>query len=142
VRRLCAAAFFALAACAGPRVEGPERAIALFTDKPQRAYEVLGPVRAQGVPGEHVRLVYDRLRDNARRLGADAVIAVETQEYFDAIPVPYDPPPRPPIGAAYPGPLHTFEPGAFPPEGFGVHSRGAYYAAEGLAIRFHYRPDS
>lgn len=123
------------AACASaPRP--PEQPVAVLEEEPGRPHEVIAQVTARGIPGASIALVHDKLRDKARSLGADAVIAVETRQHFDATPAPYDPPQRPLLGNAYPGPLHSFDPGSFPPEGFNVRSRGPYYVAEGLAIRY------
>jgi hypothetical protein len=134
-RALAAALAVALAACTAAPERAPPR-VTLLDQKPQRGHVVVGTVRAQGYPGQPLGSVYEVLRESAQELGADAVVALEERVRVDATPAPYDPPQRPLIGNAYPGPLQDFEPGAFPPEGSRVRSRGEYYVVEGLAIRF------
>jgi hypothetical protein len=134
-RLLLSALLLGLAACAVP-TPNPGRPVALLQAEPERPHEVIGKVEARGTPGDNLRRVHEQLRDKARALGADAVVEVEVRQHFDATPAPYDAPQLPLPGNAYPGPLHSFEPGAFPPAGFDVRARGSYYVIEGLAILF------
>jgi hypothetical protein len=125
----------ALAACASveppplPRTE-------LLAEAPERPYESVGRIAARGEPGMHRRLVYEALRRKADALGADAVLKLEERTLQQRAPAPYDPPQRPLLGNAYPGPLQSFDPGAFPPEGAQLRVRGPYFVVEGLAIRY------
>jgi hypothetical protein len=64
------------------------------------------------------------------------VVKTGERALVDATPAPYDPPDRPLLGNAYPGPLRSLEPGAFPAEGARMKVRGRYYAVEGIAIRY------
>ena len=132
-----AAAFcaIALAACASVEPPAPPQA-ALLAEAPQRAYQEIGRVVVRGEPGTHRRLVYQELRRKADALGADAVIELDARTLRALAPAPFDPPQRPLLGNAYPGPLQAFEPGAFPPEGDDMRVRGAYLVVEGLAIRY------
>lgn len=123
-----------LAGCAS--VEPPAPSAEILSEAPPRPYEALGRVQARGAPGTHRRLVYEELRRKADALGADAVVKLEEHTREALAPAPYDPPQRPLLGNAYPGPLQSFEPGAFPPEGADTRIRGPYLVVEGLAIRY------
>lgn len=110
--------------------------MALLAEPPQRPYEKIARIEARGAPGAQPRHAYDELRDRAGALGADAVIKAGEHRLRDATPAPYDPPDRPLLGNAHPGPLGVFDAGAFPPAGADMRVRGPYYVVEGVAIRY------
>lgn len=118
----------------------PER-IELLGGVPERPYEEIGRIEARGKPGEHIAYVHQKLRNKARALGADAVIAVEERRREDRLPV-RDAGEAPLLGNAYPGPVRKTEPGAFPPAGFQVQASGPYYEVRGIAVRFADEEDS
>lgn len=121
-------------ACAAP---APERALVpLLQTRPVQPHEELAYLEARGDPGAPVRYAYDALRWKAGAIGADAVVKTGQRSLADQTPAAYDPPDRPLLGNTYPGPLESFEPGAFPPAGEGLKARGRYYVVEGIAIRY------
>ena len=135
MKATAAVCFMALAACAGVQPPAPPQA-EMLSQPPQRPYEDIARIEARGEPGTHRRLVYDELLRKADALGADAVVRLEEYTLQNRTPAPYDPPQRPLLGNAYPGPLQSFDPGAFPPEGAELRVRGPYFVVEGLAIRY------
>ena len=48
--------------------------IKIVFEKPNCPYEVIGPVQSLGAPAAHERAVYDMLKQQAAKLGADAVL--------------------------------------------------------------------
>ncbi len=48
--------------------------IKILFEKPTRPYEVIGPVSALGAPAAEERAVYDMLKQQGAKLGADAVL--------------------------------------------------------------------
>jgi hypothetical protein len=134
MKTAAAALLIALAACAAVE-PAPPRA-ALLAEPPDTSYEEVARIEARGQPGTHRRLVYEKLRRKADALGADAVLKLEERTLHDGTPAPYDPPQRPLLGNAYPGPLQVLEPGAFPPKGASLRVRGPYYVVQGMAIRY------
>ena len=54
------------------------QAIKIVFEKPTRPYDVIGPVSALGAPAAQERAVYDMLRQQAAKLGADEVIVGST----------------------------------------------------------------
>ncbi|HEX6267244.1 MAG TPA: hypothetical protein VFZ81_10145 [Burkholderiales bacterium] len=130
-----AAATAFLTSCAAP-APPPRSLVPLLEERPAQPHEVLAHLEARGDPGAPVQYAYDELRWKANAMGADAIVKIEQRSLSDEAPVPYDPPDRPLMGNAYPGPLHDLEPGAFPPEGRDLRARGRYYVVEGVAIRY------
>ena len=53
-------------------------AIKIVFEKPTRPYDVIGPVSSLGAPAAEERAVYDMLRQQAAKLGADAVLVSST----------------------------------------------------------------
>ena len=135
LKRFAGACVLALGACAAPQ-GAVERQVVLLAEAPQRPYEEIARIEARGAPGTQQPDAYAELREKAGALGADAVIKLAERRRHDATPAPHDPPDRPRLGNAYPGPLGAFEPGAFPAEGADLRIRGPYYVVEGIAIRY------
>ena len=134
---LLSLAAWAAAGCATSHGERERESLAPMLQTPsERPYEVVGRLHVRGDPGEPVRHVHDELRWRANALGADAVVKTGESELPEHAPAPYDPPDRPLLGNAYPGPLRSLEPGAFPPAGRDLKVRGRYYVVEGIAIRY------
>lgn len=122
----------AVSGCAAQQASQPEARVAILDQAPDRHYEPVWPVsaRAQASAGESV--LDEKLRDEAREVGADAVIV--ERRYFD---------PSPPaderatgLGSAYPELFESFDRDAFPQATLGARIRGPYVIAEGLAIRY------
>lgn len=128
-------AAYAMAGCAASRGER-ESLVPMLQTQPARPYEAVGRLQVRGDPGEPVQYVHDELRWRASALGADAVWKTQERALVDQEPAPYTPPDRPLLGNAYPGPLRSLEPGAFPPAGRDLKVRGRYYVVEGIAVRY------
>lgn len=86
------------------------RHIELLGGRPQRPYEEIGRIEARGLPGEQRGFVRQELRNRARALGADAVVAMQESARHAE-------PPSLPAGA-------------------GVQYGGRIYEARGIAVRF------
>jgi hypothetical protein len=124
------------AACAAPSPSPSGSRVALLDERPRRPHDVVARLEVRGDPGVPVEHAYGELRWKADALGADAVVKTAERSRLARAPARYEPPDRPLLGNAYPGPLRDLEPGAFPPEGRKLKVRGKYYVVEGLAIRY------
>lgn len=122
-----------VAACASP---APASLVPLLAEAPSQPYELVARLEARGDPGEPIEYAYDELRWKANALGADAVVKTEARALVDRTPPTTPPPERPLLGNAYPAPLRSLEPGAFPEAGRDLKVSGQYFVVEGLAIRY------
>jgi hypothetical protein len=86
--------------------------VALLEEAPALAYREVARVEVRGLPGTPQRSVRDQLRQEARELGAHAVIVQDERKNYRPAP--------PMTGSARPAST----------EG------GVYYEAEGIAIRY------
>jgi hypothetical protein len=111
------------------------RHVELIGGAPGRPYDEIGRIEARGKPGEHRSYVYQELRNKARALGADAVIRIEERSGLERLP-PAGAGEAPLMGNPYPGPVQSFERGAFPSAGFDVRVGGRYYEVSGVAVRY------
>lgn len=114
----------------------------MLTAEPERPYQEIARVEASGRIGAPRGEAYERLRREAARLGADAVLKTgEEKKYRRAAPAETleD---RASLGDAYPDAVEVFRPGFFGYEGSGVATvAGYYWQVEGLAIDYEDAPE-
>jgi hypothetical protein len=131
-RKAALSIVIAVGGCAAEPAAEPDAPVAILEKAPDRPYEPVWPIsaRAEASAGESV--LDEKLRDEAREMGADAVIV--ERRYFD---------PSPPadegeagLGSSYPELFGSFDRGAFPQATIGARVYGPYVIAEGLAIRY------
>lgn len=140
------AAILLIAGCASGPVEvtrldeGKERApspsVELLREKPQRPYQEIARLEVRGRPGAPRWTVYEQMREEARSLGADAIVTL-SEERRRQPAAPFEQEPRVTLGNAYPLVLESLDRGAFPYEGEGPATvGGVYWEIEAHAIAY------
>ncbi|HEX6321206.1 MAG TPA: hypothetical protein VFZ84_20255 [Burkholderiales bacterium] len=114
---------------------GVPEGVALLAEEPERPYREIARLEASGRIGAPRAGAYERLRREAARLGADAVLKTgEERKYRRATP-PETLGNRASLGDAYPDAAEVFRPGFFGYEGGGVATvAGYYWQVEGVAL--------
>jgi len=131
LRRITAALLIVAAGCASepPSTGQP---VAILDRPPARAYQPVWPIWARAEAKAGKAALDQKLREEAREVGADAVII--EQRYLD--PAAAGDEREIGLGDPYPELLESLEPGAFPHAAAGMSVHGPYVIAEGLAIRY------
>lgn len=140
------AAILLIAGCASGPVEvtrldeGKERApspsVELLREKPQRPYQEIARLEVRGRPGASRWTIHEQMREEARSLGADAIVTLSEQRRRQPA-APFEQEPRVTLGNAYPLVLESLDRGAFPYEGEGPATvGGVYWEIEALAIAY------
>jgi len=120
--------------CAGRGEPPPDKPLAILEESPHRYYEPLWPLLARARADEGPEAIHAKLREQARGMGADAILI--EHRWIDPSPAPGDEREVPLLGNAYPPLLEKLEPGALPHGGSSPRVYGPTVVVEGLAIRY------
>jgi hypothetical protein len=131
-RKAAVSILIAVSGCASQPAVEPDAPVAILDKAPDRPYKAVWPVSARAKASAGESVLDEKLRDEARKMGADAVIV--ERRYFDSSP-PADEG-EAGLGSSYPELFGSFDRGAFPQASIGVRVYGPYVIAEGLAIRY------
>lgn len=126
-----------LLACGCANVATGTAPLPVLDARPEQPHREIRLVEASGAIGARLSTVHEELREQARELGADALVVVKEERKYHPAPEPDVVGGRPDLGDAYPDALAPFSPGAFPYEGNMPRSvAGYYWEVSALAIEY------